>query len=562
MMFRNWVLQNFPFLEDDFDALTDYELFCEMLEYVKEFAKDNEDFNKRLTNLENYINNLDLQDEVNNKLDEMVQDGTLAKIINQQIFTDLNNQVNQNKNDITSLQNLTSNLPTDEENIQKLQKFNEYTNKPLRYSKLDISNYFPYLDFNLYRNLDGTIKSDFPFIKYETTSNILYVDRDSGNDSNDGSSQNPLKTIKGALDKITSLGSDTTYKIICKTYRFFRNEFYTGTSSIFYNLTNNVIIEPEDSSKMIDIGTDDEVLTWSQYNETSTWYTTRSSVANIFNRRYVDGYGMYKEIKKCDTLDECLSTRDSYYISGSQLYLHTENGEIPTNSRYLIALAVTAGNFNLNGNHYLRLKNLNIYSPARVALWNNDTANIESRLICENVNLWHCNNNNGFNIDNVKYVFMKNCKTGYNQRDGFNYHYTTMAQSDVEKSYVYEENCESYENGFRYTTANCNASSIHEKGNIIRVNGIYQNSFGPVIADIDSSKTLMIHSKVYQKLNTSYPFNFGNNENSGGFAILCDIECIGYNSVDIYSSDEFDVRLKNFKGNYENSNLNITLYEE
>lgn len=83
--FRNWVLQTFPFLEDDFDALTDYELFCKMMEYVKKFAKDNEDFNKRLTDLENYINNLDLQDEVNTKLDEMAQDGTLENLIGQYI---------------------------------------------------------------------------------------------------------------------------------------------------------------------------------------------------------------------------------------------------------------------------------------------------------------------------------------------------------------------------------------------------------------------------------------------------------------------------------------------
>ncbi len=85
MIFRNWVLQNFPFLEDDFDALTDYELFCKMMEYVKQFAKDNEEFNKRLTDLENYINNLDLQDEVNNKLDEMALDGTLENLIGQYI---------------------------------------------------------------------------------------------------------------------------------------------------------------------------------------------------------------------------------------------------------------------------------------------------------------------------------------------------------------------------------------------------------------------------------------------------------------------------------------------
>lgn len=87
-MFRNWlmtnrnfILQNFPFLEDDFDALTDYEFFCKLIGYVMEFAKDNEDFNKRLTDLENYIKNLDLQEEVNNKLDEMAESGELAEII-------------------------------------------------------------------------------------------------------------------------------------------------------------------------------------------------------------------------------------------------------------------------------------------------------------------------------------------------------------------------------------------------------------------------------------------------------------------------------------------------
>ena len=80
-MFRNFVLQNFPFLEDDFDALTDYELFCKMMGYIKKFAKDNEDFSKRLSDVENYVYNLDLQDEVDNKIDELVENGTLAEII-------------------------------------------------------------------------------------------------------------------------------------------------------------------------------------------------------------------------------------------------------------------------------------------------------------------------------------------------------------------------------------------------------------------------------------------------------------------------------------------------
>lgn len=78
---RNFILQNFPFLEDDFDALTDYQLFCKMLAYVKKFAKDNKEFSDRLTALENYVYNLDLQDEVDNKIQELYENGSLAEII-------------------------------------------------------------------------------------------------------------------------------------------------------------------------------------------------------------------------------------------------------------------------------------------------------------------------------------------------------------------------------------------------------------------------------------------------------------------------------------------------
>ena len=47
------------------------------MEYVKKFAKDNEEFKKQLKDLEDYIYNLNLQDEVNNKLDEMAESGQL-----------------------------------------------------------------------------------------------------------------------------------------------------------------------------------------------------------------------------------------------------------------------------------------------------------------------------------------------------------------------------------------------------------------------------------------------------------------------------------------------------
>lgn len=43
--------------------------------------------------VDNYFENLDVQEEINQKLDEMADDGTLAKVINQQIFDELQNTV-------------------------------------------------------------------------------------------------------------------------------------------------------------------------------------------------------------------------------------------------------------------------------------------------------------------------------------------------------------------------------------------------------------------------------------------------------------------------------------
>lgn len=91
-LFCRCIIQNFPFIEEDFDALTNYELICKVVEYLnKVIASQNEVIN--LSNelqvafeqlhdyVENYFDNLDVQEEINNKLDQMAEDGTLQEII-------------------------------------------------------------------------------------------------------------------------------------------------------------------------------------------------------------------------------------------------------------------------------------------------------------------------------------------------------------------------------------------------------------------------------------------------------------------------------------------------
>lgn len=84
--FRRCVIQNFPFIEKDFDAVTDYQLLSKVVEYLNKVIEQqnitNDNTNelyrvyKELKNyVLHYFDNLDVQNEINNKIDSMVESG-------------------------------------------------------------------------------------------------------------------------------------------------------------------------------------------------------------------------------------------------------------------------------------------------------------------------------------------------------------------------------------------------------------------------------------------------------------------------------------------------------
>lgn len=90
--FKLCVIQNFPFIEADFDAVTNYQLLCKVVEYLNNVIDNNNKQNTNITQLEqnfitlynyvkDYFDNLDVQEEINTKLDEMVLNGTIEKLL-------------------------------------------------------------------------------------------------------------------------------------------------------------------------------------------------------------------------------------------------------------------------------------------------------------------------------------------------------------------------------------------------------------------------------------------------------------------------------------------------
>ena len=84
--FKLCVLQNFPFIEADFDAVTNYQLLCKVVEYLNKVIANNNTQNNNISQLEhnfitlyeyvnNYFNNLDVQEEINKKIDDLITTG-------------------------------------------------------------------------------------------------------------------------------------------------------------------------------------------------------------------------------------------------------------------------------------------------------------------------------------------------------------------------------------------------------------------------------------------------------------------------------------------------------
>jgi len=112
--FKAWVQSALPTVYDDslsyFELLSKvvYQLnsvitnYNDMVDYVENFTDITNEtiqeyiaaYNTLKEFVDNYFNSLDVQEEINNKLDIMATDGTISDLINETIFDDLNDKIN------------------------------------------------------------------------------------------------------------------------------------------------------------------------------------------------------------------------------------------------------------------------------------------------------------------------------------------------------------------------------------------------------------------------------------------------------------------------------------
>ena len=123
-LFTNYIFKAIPLAFDE--SMSYYETLCGLLYYLKNTiiptVNNNADAVAELQSLyeqlrsyvDNYFTNLDVQEEINNKLDQMVADGTLTEIVasylNSKAIFGYDN-VNDMKNAMTSFQDVINKFP-------------------------------------------------------------------------------------------------------------------------------------------------------------------------------------------------------------------------------------------------------------------------------------------------------------------------------------------------------------------------------------------------------------------------------------------------------------------
>lgn len=211
--FKWFVLENFPFIENDFEAINNYRLFSKVVEYLNKTIDNVNVLGNLVEQFSDYFDNLDVQEEVNNKLDEMATDGTLENIINQEIFSELNTKVNKNSDDISDLNSSVSNLNnkvnsnTEILNMEKITELRKLYDNNYNYAPIpeSFNNSF-FNDFLPFTN-DGKnyiLKNkDVSYLK--NTGSTKYYVSPNGNDENDGLTE---ATPKYSWQNTLSLISD------------------------------------------------------------------------------------------------------------------------------------------------------------------------------------------------------------------------------------------------------------------------------------------------------------------------------------------------------------------
>lgn len=295
-------LTNFPYIEKDFDAVTDYELLCLVVDHLNEVIKNSNEQNTVIQNLynafvtikdyvDNYFENLDIQEEIDNKLDKMAASGELSDIIAQ--YLEVASVLGfDTKASLKSADNLVNG------SITRTLGESSYNDGKGSYYKIRTITSGDVIDDNnilALANFPTLIAEKIPNLLIGTDNPIFYGADPTG-------TLDSSEAIQLCLDN--NINKEVTFT--CGTYKL-ENPIEISYNNVYggINFNNSTIIDETKSDYCIGVGTKDHSLDHSNNNDTTNRFYNISNLKMQSNSTYailIDRWFMNTRINNVDIL--------------------------------------------------------------------------------------------------------------------------------------------------------------------------------------------------------------------------------------------------------------------
>jgi hypothetical protein len=354
--------------------------------------------------------------------------------------------------------------------------------------------------------------------KNKSGSGVTYYVAPDGDDSNDG-----LTVITPLLGIDTAIAKADVETVILLEGDYFLNVNYT--TQLIINKSINLI--GRGKVRIIN-GISVEWAVNVTYPNVYQVAPAPSGAKKVISLDKLDDYGDELGLTKKTALSTEVALIPFTYAIGSNLYIHlletptAENILVLSDKGVLVTDSVGATQINLY------MENITIIGGAScITLTTQTTQEDDNYLYAYNCKFLHSTTSNILSGLGGNY-YMVGCIAAHGSTDGFNYHCNTTAK----KPNVIEINCIARYNGETTGGESNNGSTIHDGGNIIRLNGDYFESQVGNVTDA-YAMSVNLNCKAHDSIITdaTRAGNFVLIKGAATTAKMWVIDCLSYGSV-------------------------------
>lgn len=346
------------------------------------------------------------------------------------------------------------------------------------------------LPFKLYKNPDGSFTSDFRPELYIPSGTAVYIATTGNDTTGNGTEGNPYRTLAKGYD-------------VGATVLYIKSGHYDYVSGLgaSWNPTRSMALIAADGPGTVTISRAFNGLSWTQQSSPNTavylaacpvtpYRVVDTTAAKNTTKLLPNGQGVPIPYTSVASVAACQATAGTYYISGSNIYVHTHNNRAPDAS--VLVMPTQSCNWFTDKTD----ANKTIYMDG-IMWWGvggcrtEHLAANEVKLIAVDCHFGYGGNTlASVNIQGTQYCYFVRCGASDNLTDdGFSY--STSATQTALDNYTckgYEDSCWTRRCG-NTGAVNDNASTSHYNATVYRINGDYQETVGPSVADVLGSYT-------------------------------------------------------------------------